>query len=157
MSNFQLLTKPTPLSGEAHRKSPPLSFTPSLAPSYSTSKSTSKSHSSSSPSSSTLRPTFRPLYKTLSLSYRYPSSANNSSSTNNTSATSTTFTILLSIYKVIDLLARRLAFEFALFMLGGGFNLMLLLLWPGWIPILGWWEVCGGFGVEGLGKVELWY
>ncbi|TGO29406.1 hypothetical protein BPAE_0015g00500 [Botrytis paeoniae] len=145
MSNFQLLTKPTPLSGEAHRKSP-LSFTPSLAPSSSTSKSTSKATSSSqSSSSSALRPTFRPLYKTLSLSYRYPSSsANNPSSTNGTSTTSTTFTILLSIYKFIDLLARRLAFEFALFMLGGGFNLMLLLLWPGWIPVLGvvgvvWW------------------
>ncbi|KAF7945848.1 uncharacterized protein EAE97_004886 [Botrytis byssoidea] len=148
MSNFQLLTKPTPLSGEAHRKSPSLSFTPSLAPSSSTSKSTSKSKStSSSPSSSSssaLRPTFRPLYKTLSLSYRYPSSTSNPSSTNGTPNTSTTFTILLSIYKYIDLLARRLAFEFALFMLGGGFNLMLLLLWPGWIPVLGvvggvWW------------------
>ncbi|KAF7872684.1 uncharacterized protein EAF02_008755 [Botrytis sinoallii] len=150
MSNFQLLTKPTPLSGEAHRKSPSLSFTPSLAPSSSASKSTSKSKStSSSPSSSSpaLRPTFRPLYKTLSLSYRYPSSSSstsNPSSTNGTSNTSTNFTILLSIYKYIDLLARRLAFEFALFMLGGGFNLMLLLLWPGWIPVLGvvgglWW------------------
>ncbi|KAF7886368.1 hypothetical protein EAF00_010471 [Botryotinia globosa] len=149
MSNFQLLTKPTPLSGEAHRKSPSLSFTPSLAPSSSTSKSTSKSKSTSSPpsssSSSALRPTFRPLYKTLSLSYRYPSSStNNPSSSNGPPTTSTTFTILLSIYKYIDLLARRLAFEFALFMLGGGFNLMLLLLWPGWIPVLGvvggvWW------------------
>ncbi|KAK6596160.1 hypothetical protein H4I95_10076 [Botrytis cinerea] len=157
MSNFQLLTKPTPLSGEAHRKSPPLSFTPSLAPSYSTSKSTSKSHSSSSPSSSTLRPTFRPLYKTLSLSYRYPSSANNSSSTNNTSATSTTFTILLSIYKVIDLLARRLAFEFALFMLGAGLISCFYCCGLGGYRFWGWWEVCGGFGVEGLGKVELWY
>ncbi|KAF7947686.1 hypothetical protein EAE96_008766 [Botrytis aclada] len=151
MSNFQLLTKPTPLSGAAHRKSPSLSFTPSLAPSSSTSKytstSTSKSTSSfpSSSSSSALRPTFRPLYKPLSLSYRYPSSStNNPSSANGSSTTSTTFTILLSIYKYIDLLARRLAFEFALFMLGGGFNLMLLLLWPGWIPVLGvvgglWW------------------
>lgn len=124
-TNFQLLTKPT-------------SSTPS---------------SSSHPHSHIRH--HRPLYKTLSLSYQLPSSPSRRfppqtfpTTTSQNPHTSETFQ--KSTPSLLITLARRLAFEFALFMLGGGFNLMLVLLWPGWIPILS--VVAGCWWVWGWGK-----
>ncbi|KAB8298327.1 hypothetical protein EYC80_002054 [Monilinia laxa] len=110
-SNFQLLTKPS--------SPPPTSNSPN-------------SH---------IPPPPRPLYKTLSLSYHIPSSSSSSLSSKTSSTTPTSpNSSSPSITKHLETLSRRLAFEFALFMLGGGFNLMLVLLWPGWI------FDCGGVG-----------
>ncbi|KAA8571241.1 hypothetical protein EYC84_000574 [Monilinia fructicola] len=89
----------------------------------------------------------RPLYKTLSLSYHIPSSSSSSSpQTSPTSPNSSAPTIA----KHLEAVGRRLAFEFALFMLGGGFDLMRVLLWPGWILIAGvLWGAWGRMSIEG--------
>lgn len=126
--NFQLLTKPTSGSPSTSTSSPTTS--PALSRS-----------SSPSPSPSSFHPSF----------HSSPQHSQHSTS-------QITFSILLTLYKLLDTISRRLAYEFALFMLGGGFNLMLVLLWPGWIPILGvvggcWWVYGWGWiGRREMGK-----
>ena len=57
-----------------------------------------------------------------------------------------TKTAMRMAWKSMEPLGKRILFEIALFLLGGGNLLLLVIFWPGWIVIggvLGVWRLCG--------------